>query len=561
MYVRTWKVGQKQDMRTLAAAVALLILMFPAPPPFAAGQPATPGSFGFVSTGNLDFAAIRRAGGRAVKITADWSEIEAERGAFRWTDLDAAIRAAGAAGLTVTVVLAYTPQWASIGAGVELKDRAIFSRQPARHLEDWEAFVRKAVTRYRTRVKDWQVWTALSLPAWRGTPKDYIRYLTATRKSTQAADPQSRVVLATPHGLDLVWVNRMVREAGESFDAVSLAPRGVEPEALLRPLRVLHEQVLVGRSTRVWLEWDPRSSGDRVGWSGEILKVAAIARALEVDRVDWVIDPTLAASALQLFATHVGTKTPAGHLISPRALALVFGQTSTAAVAWSAEGGGELPLSSGGLTVITATGETRSPEGQDALTLRPDPVILTGLDEAVVAAAGALRAQGLGPPGARDFSGAAEVSARLGRANVEDGLYNARFRSRRNGALEAVDFDGGEAVRTNAGKDVVYAYFDVDDSFIFFVNGRHPVEVTVEVRGASAPKQLGFNLLYDSMKDYRFTEWQWVDAKDGWLTYTFRLPDAAFANSWGWDFAINAAGNRREDLTIRSVTVRRSNLR
>src|SRR3990170_6119300 len=293
--VRTRKAGQNQDMRTLVAIVVLLILVAPAAPPFAAGQPAASGSFGFVATGDPDFAAIRRAGGSAVKITADWSAIEAERGVFRWTELDAAIRAAGAAGLTVTVVLAYTPRWASIATAVELRDRAIFSRQPARRIEDWEAFVRNAATRYRSRVKNWQVWTALSLPVWRGTPKDYVRYLTAARKSTKAVDPQSRVVLATPYGLDLVWVHRMVREAGASFDAVSLAPRGVEPEALLRPLRVLHEQILSRSPKRVWLEWDPRSSGERAGWSGEILKVAAIARALDVDRVDWVLDPNLAA--------------------------------------------------------------------------------------------------------------------------------------------------------------------------------------------------------------------------------------------------------------------------
>jgi hypothetical protein len=285
--------------------------------------------------------------------------------------------------------------------------------------------------------------------------------------------------------------------------------------------------------------------------------VAAIARALEVDRVDWVIDPPLAASALQLFVSHVGGKIPAGHLVSPRALALVFGQTNSTAVAWSAEGGGELPVSGTGLTVITSTGETQTRDGQGALPLRPDPVILTGLDAALVAAARPLTSPGVWPPGARDYSTATEVMARLGRVNVEEGLYNARFRTRRNGALDAVDVDGTEAVRTSAGRDIIYAYFDVDDSFMFFVNRRHPVEIVVEVRGASGPRQLGFNLFYDSMTDYRFTEWQWVEPQDGWVTYTFHLPDAAFANSWGWDFAINAAGNRREDLTIRSVTVRK----
>jgi hypothetical protein len=352
-----------------------------------------------------------------------------------------------------------------------------------------------------------------------------------------------------------------MRDAPGAFDAVSLSPRGLEPEALLRPLRVLREQVLGGRRVQVWIEWDPRSAGDRGSWSGEILKVAAIARALEVDRVDWVVDPAQAAPALHLFSSHVGAKTPAGSLVSPRALALVFGQTNSAAVAWSAAGGGELPLAGSGLTVISATGEAQTRDGQAVLVLRPDPVILTGLDAAVVASARPLTDPGVWPPGARDYSAAAEVTARLGRVNTEDGLYNARFRSRRNGALEAVEVDGGEAVRTSAGRDIVYAYFDVDDSFMFFVNRRHPVEVVVEVRGASAPRQLGFNLFYDSMTDYRFTEWQWVEPHDGWVAYTFRLPDAAFANSWGWDFAVNAAGNRREDLTIRSVTVRKTSSR
>ncbi|HEY6101861.1 MAG TPA: hypothetical protein VI007_01410, partial [bacterium] len=499
-------------MRALTVFIAIIGLVAPLTPP-ASGQPVSSSVFGFVAAGGPDFGAIRRAGGSAVKITADWSAIESERGTFRWADLDASIRDASAAGLAVTIVLAYTPRWAAIGTGVELRDRAIYSRQPVRRIEDWEAFVRKAVLRYRSRVRDWQVWTELSLPLWRGTPKDYVRYLTATRKVAKAAEPSSRVVLATPYGLDLVWVNRMVREAGAAFDAVSLAPRGLEPEALIRPLRVLREQVLAGRPTRVWIEWEARSGGERGGWSGEILKVAAIARALGVDRVDWILEPNLAASALQLFTTYVGTKAPAGQLTSPRALALIFGQTNAAAVAWSAEGGGDLPLPGRGLTVISATGESRKPEGGDTLILRPDPVILTDLDAAAVAAARAAPDQALRPPGARDFSSATEVTARLARENVEDGLYNARFRSRRNGALDVVEVDGAEAVRTNAGKDIVYAYFDVDDSFIFFVNRRYTVEVTVEVRGASAPRQLGFNLFYDSMTDYRFTEWQWVDAK------------------------------------------------
>lgn len=68
---------------------------------------------------------------------------------------------------------------------------------------------------------------------------------------------------------------------------------------------------------------------------------------------------------------------------------------------------------------------------------------------------------------------------------------------------------------------------------------------------------MGFNLFYDSTGGYRYTPWQWVDARDAWITYTVGLADASMANTWGWDFAIGAAGNRSEDLVVRSVTVRK----
>ncbi|MDR7420828.1 MAG: hypothetical protein QN178_18175, partial [Armatimonadota bacterium] len=100
-------------------------------------------------------------------------------------------------------------------------------------------------------------------------------------------------------------------------------------------------------------------------------------------------------------------------------------------------------------------------------------------------------------------------------------------------------------------------YFDLDDTFAYYLEGRTPLEVTVEVWGARTARQLGFNLLYDSTGGYRFTPWQWVDVRDGWMAYTVRLSDATMANTWGWDFAINTAGNRSEDLVVRAVTVRK----
>jgi hypothetical protein len=157
-----------------------------------------------------------------------------------------------------------------------------------------------------------------------------------------------------------------------------------------------------------------------------------------------------------------------------------------------------------------------------------------------------------------DFGRVAEVTALLGRtANDERGLYNLPFRARRNGAVEVIEAGGVEAVRTAVARDVIYIYFDVDDTFLYFEEGRTPVEITIEVWGARAERQLGFNVLYDSTNGYRFTPWQWVDAREGWTKYVVRLSDISMANTWGFDFAINAGGNRGGDLTVRSVAVRK----
>jgi hypothetical protein len=158
---------------------------------------------------------------------------------------------------------------------------------------------------------------------------------------------------------------------------------------------------------------------------------------------------------------------------------------------------------------------------------------------------------------AHDFSRAESVSVTLGPVNEERGLYNQRFRSLPAGAVVPLTVDGADAVRTDAAKDAVYVYLDVDHSFAYFIDGREDLLVTIEVHRAKASQQVGFNLLYDSMTGYRFTPWQWIEAGSSWVKYTIRLTDAGFSSAWGWDLAINGAGDKREPLIVRSVTIQK----
>ncbi|HET6781437.1 MAG TPA: hypothetical protein VFH67_05025 [bacterium] len=536
----------------LATVAALLVGALPTGAALAP-QPSLP--VGFVTAGPADFAGMRAAGATTVKVIADWSAIEREKGKFVWEVLDQSVTAAERAGLSVVIVLSYTPKWASLATGIELNDPMIFSRQPPKRIADWEGFVTAIVTKYHARVKNWQVWTALSLPLFRGTDREYLALLRATRAKARAVDPSSRIVLATPFGLDLISIRKAILEAGDAFDIISLSPRALAPESLMRPLGVLTQRVLGRASKRIWIEWDPRSVGERATWPAQTIKLMAIARAFAVEHLFWAAEPAPGmTAAVSTFTAEVANRPFAGFVMVDRGIAFLFGDGEpAAAVAWSTTGESSFKFD-GNLKALSPTGDAKA-----LGSIGTEPVLVAGIGATSVAEAkSTLQARGLPvPPLQDDFSQQTEVSAKLGRTNVERGLYNAPYRSRRNGAVEPIEVSGSDAVRTSNARDIVFIYFDVDDSFLFYVDGRSAVEISIEVHGASAPDQLGFNVLYDSMTGYRFTSWHVVEAKDGWVTQTIRLNDAGFSNTWGWDFAINAGGNRKEDLTVRSVTVKK----
>ncbi len=120
-------------------------------------------------------------------------------GQFTWKSLDGAIGAATRAKLRVVVVLAYTPKWASPAEGHDLTDPAIYRHQPTHRRADWERFVSQVVSRYKGTVKEWQVWTTLSLPLYRGTTNEYLSLLQAAHGIVKVLDATSRLVLATSY--------------------------------------------------------------------------------------------------------------------------------------------------------------------------------------------------------------------------------------------------------------------------------------------------------------------------------------------------------------------------
>lgn len=547
---------------TAAACLAVLICAN-----LGLGQTAPPGpvQLGLTNPDPAGFALGRAAGIRSVRITADWSVIEPQRGRPVWTDLDGAVATAQREGMVPLLVLAFTPRWASIGTGVDLSRPEIYSRQPPRDLGDWDRFVGAVAARYRGRVREWQVWTQLGLPHYRGTGNEYVALLQTAHARIRALDSSASVASATPEGMDLGFAVRMLAAAPQQFDALVVSARGSAPESLLRPLGIL-----VGRARAagkaLWLDWAPERPGGADTGGGLLARALAVAQATGVERF-FLTDPGPGEADIRQVSELLAGRPYAGHLArDPGVYAVLYGAGADAVLlAWATAEGRSLDLpASPGTRAATLQGRTVATEIRDGrmmLRLAASPLVVAGVAPAVLeearATAGA-RGALLPMVGAdRDFSRSPEVFARLGRTGEERGLYNLPYRARSNGAVEPVETAGGEGVRTVIARGVVYVYFDLDDTFAFFLEGRTPLEITVEAWGGVAPGGVGFNLLYDSTGGYRFTPWQWVGVAEGWVSHTLRLTDASMANTWGWDLAIHAGGNRSEDLIVRTVTVRK----
>ncbi len=92
---------------------------------------------------------IKAAGIQLIRIDINWYEVEPKRGVYDWSRIDAVVAQARKLGLEILGLLAYTPSWANGGKGINY---------PPDNVEDWKRFVKAAVSRYRGKIKYWNLW-------------------------------------------------------------------------------------------------------------------------------------------------------------------------------------------------------------------------------------------------------------------------------------------------------------------------------------------------------------------------------------------------------------------
>jgi len=165
---------------------------------------------------------VREAGIGWIRDEVYWSEVEKERGVFRFPPAyDHYLRAAQARGLQVLLILdfgnaAYTGS--EKGAPATEAERAAFA-----------CYCREVVKRYEPLgVRTYEIWNEPNASTfWRPqpNPENYTRLLEVAYKSCKEADPASTVLGCSTSGADLDFIGRVLDAGGGRFmDALSFHP-------------------------------------------------------------------------------------------------------------------------------------------------------------------------------------------------------------------------------------------------------------------------------------------------------------------------------------------------
>lgn len=170
-----------------------------------------------------DMNQIKEMGFSWIKQQFAWRDIEgAAKGAFDWSRSDEVIYRANVKGLDVLARMDNAPDWAAPGCF----DPDTSSMGPARNMQDWTDFLTAFATRYKGRVRAYQIWNEPNLAReWckqPPNPEEYAAMLKASYAAIKAADPNALVISAglTPTTADFDQAMSDMKFFGRMYDAM-----------------------------------------------------------------------------------------------------------------------------------------------------------------------------------------------------------------------------------------------------------------------------------------------------------------------------------------------------
>jgi hypothetical protein len=545
--------------------------------------------------------AAHQLGFRMIRTVVPWYEVEPQPKSYRFQKYDTLVGSAKSCGVDLVFTLSYCPPWAS---SLPKEPVEISSRAMPEGLEAWRRFIGTTVSRYKEKVRFWQIWERLDMSNFRGTRQDYAALLVAASQAAKLADPFAQVLASEPGGMDLGFIAYLCQKPTlASFDAICLNPRVETPELAARYFSVLKailQKSGSGPAKKIYVtDWSFPISQDATGsplhfdpveLPSFVVKAYAVAFSMGAERVFWTelrdsetnsprgaswglvdgeFQPRPAARALKAFFDFAPQRLSAELWAmgdTPLRVVSLGGEgAASRALVWSATG--ELRLSPTELPGIKFSPRARmwslqqQAEAEANLLQRGEPVAFGNtpvfLSDVELASTQLSKVNAWFPASLpRDY-----VYLDLSETATKEGggIASSKYRSWRAANPEVVSVEGQVAVKLvpNGEAGNPFLYCDVDDDFLFYNLTGSPVTVEVTAYAADTPSSAGFNLMYDSPRGHVFSSWQPVQPGTGWQQYDLTLTDALFANKLGFDFRISCLGSK-QPVSVARVVVRRS---
>src|SRR5690606_21769511 len=168
-----------------------------------------------------DFEFLKKHGVKLLRISFGWDAIEAEEGKYDWLFWDDYVKmAVDDYGITLVPYICYIPQWISKNP----QDTLFFWNYPPKDLKPWSDFIKTLVTRYKDRIRTWEIWNEPDIWIyWQGTRDEFAEFMKVGSEAVKEADPTAKVVFPGI-AYDPEFVKSLFKDynLGSNFDIVNM---------------------------------------------------------------------------------------------------------------------------------------------------------------------------------------------------------------------------------------------------------------------------------------------------------------------------------------------------
>jgi hypothetical protein len=144
-----------------------------------------------------------------------WPALEPQENVYDFTLLDRYVSLAESARVELLLPLGLSPTWAAARPG-EPSAYAPGNASEPRSVKDWERYVRRVATRYKGRIRAYEIWNEPNLKHfYSGSVETMCRLTEVAYKEIRDADPTALVVSPAPTGrAGLAWFREMLKRGG-----------------------------------------------------------------------------------------------------------------------------------------------------------------------------------------------------------------------------------------------------------------------------------------------------------------------------------------------------------